>query len=70
MYFGHMSIEIRPDTETFGTKVALEAFFISMYIGNMSNDKEDGLIYEKISPETRKYPLRDNILTAWERDPG
>ena len=43
MYFRHMSIKIRFDTETFGTKLAFESFFIGMHIGNMSNGKKDGL---------------------------
>ena len=48
MYFRHMSIKIRFDTETFGTKLAFESFFIGVHIGNMSNGKKDGLSSQKM----------------------
>ena len=48
-----MSIKIRFDTETFGTKLAFESFFIGMYIGNMSNGKKDGLRSQQI--KTKQY---------------
>jgi hypothetical protein len=41
MHLRHVGIEVRFDTKTFRTKVALEALLISMNICNMPGDEKD-----------------------------
>ena len=48
MHLRHVGIEVRFDTKTFRTKVALEALLISMNICNMPGDEKDWSIKIKL----------------------